>query len=211
QGRDSSADVIPFRLRKIWAWGVIAAALGGNLYITVGGARPVGVGSTAERPVESAEEEALIERVGDELPEGSLVIGDPASGAAYIPLFSDAASVFTQMNVRDVDEDGRFLLETFDRIDEDPRVCNVLEHDGIGYFCEDATLQYNNSYRAEAMPGFYDVDTSQGFTLVDEGGEARLWRIDACGSIDPPGEAWWDREGRLHPYITDGGGGAASR
>ena len=210
-GKDSSANVLPLRLRKIWAWGVIAAALGGNLYITVGGARPVGVGSTAERPVESVEEDALIERVGDELPEGTLVIGDPASGAAYIPLFSDVESVFTQINVRDVDEDGRFLLENFDRIHEDPRVCNVLEHYGIGYFYEDEPFEYNYSDRAEAMPGFYDVDTSQGFTLVDEGGDARLWRIDACGPIAPPGEAWWNREDRLHPYITDGGGGATSR
>lgn len=196
-------DRVPKRLRQVWVWGAIGAALLGTGYITTGTARQVGVDSSDARPVMSAEEAELIGRIGDQLPEGSVVVGDPASGVAYLPLASGVESVFTQMNVRDVDEDGIFLFENFDDIHQDPRVCDVLEHYGIGYYYEDAAFDYNYSEREEAMPGFYEVDTAHGFTLIDEGGGARLWRIDTCGPIEAPDDGWWDREKRLHPYIQE--------
>lgn len=201
---------IPVRVRQVWAWGAIAAALAGTGYITAGGARQVGVGSSVERPVMSAEEAALINRIDGTLPEGSVVVGDPASGVAYVPLGSEVDSVFTQMNVRDVDEDGIFLFENFAEIHVDPQVCEVLEYYGIGYFYEDDAISYNYSEREVEMPGFYEVDTARGFTLVDEGGGARLWRIDACGPIEAPGDDWWNREKRLHPFVdrTEPGSGS---
>ena len=194
---------VPIRLRQVWAWGAISAALLGTGYITTGGARQVGVGSTSPRPVASAEEAALLDRIGDDLPEGSVVVGDPASGVAYLPVGAEVESVFTQMNVRDVDEDGIFLMENFDEIETDPRVCEVLEFYGIGYFYQDVSYEYNYSERDEVMPGFYTVDTSDGFTLLDEGGDARLWRIDACGPVEAPGEDWWNREKRIQPYVEE--------
>lgn len=188
------------RLRPLVVGGLVACALLGNAYITVGAARHVGAEPTDERPVMEASEMALLERIGDELPEGSVVIGDPASGVAYLPLESDVESVFTQMNLRDVDRDGIFLAENFDRIHEDPRVCQLLDYYGIGYFYEDSPIDYNYSDRADAVPGFYGVDTSHGFTLVDESGTAKLWRIDACGPIEPPAD-WWQRYWRREAFV----------
>lgn len=179
---------------------LLVCALLGSTYITAGAARQVGIGAPEERPLADQGELSLLERIGDELPDGAVVIGDPASGVAYLPLESDVESVFTQVNLRDVDGDGIFLAENFDRIHEDPRVCGLLEHYGIGYFYEDADLSYNYTERSEAMPGFYDVDTADGFTLVDEQGSARLWRIDACGEIDPPPQ-WWQRSFRGEAII----------
>lgn len=189
---------------------LLVCALLGTSYITLGAARQVGAVPTDDRPVEESAEWELLERIGQELPAGAVVIGDPASGVAYLPLESDVESVFTQMNLRDVDRDGIFLAENFDRIEEDPRVCQLLDYYGIGYFYEDAPLQYNYSERAEVMPGFYEVDTSEGFTLVDEAGTARLWRIDACGPIEPPDDWWqrsWRREGFVHLLDDDADSG----
>lgn len=189
---------------------LLVGALLGTSYITLGAARLVGVAPTEDRPVEDSAEWALLERIGEELPAGSVVIGDPASGVAYLPLETDVESVFTQMNLRDVDRDGIFLAENFDRIEEDPRVCQLLDYYGIGYYYEDAPLEYNYSERAEEVPGFYEVDTSEGFTLMDEAGTARLWRIDACGPIEPPDDWWqrsWRREGFVHLLDDDADSG----
>lgn len=200
--RGSSVDKGAGRpwFRLFMVWGLIASALLGTTYITAGAAQIVGATPTDERPVMDEQEWALLERIGSETPEGSVVIGDPASGVAYLPLDSDIESVFTQMNLRDVDEDGIFLTENFDRIHEDERVCQLLEYYGIGYFYEDSSLEYNYSDRSEAVPGFYGVDTSRGFTLMDEAGTTKFWRIDACGPIAPPAD-WWQRHWRREAIV----------
>ena len=41
--------------------------------------------------------------------------------------------------------------------------------------------------RSSRNPGFYGVDTSKGFELVDAGGTAKLWKITACGYVTPGG------------------------
>lgn len=188
------------RLRPACAWGILACALLGTTYITAGAARHVGAVPTEDRPVMAESELELMHRIDAEIPEGSVVIGDPASGVAYLPLESDVQSVFTQVNLRDVDGDGIFLAENFADIHEDVRVCQLLDYYGIGYFYEDAPLEYNYSDRTEVMPGFYEVDTSDGFTLVDQEGTAKLWRIDACGPIVTP-ENWWHRSWRREAFV----------
>lgn len=200
QGLRSEKGSLSMRVRWTAVWAAILAGLLGTAYITLGGARNVGWASPDARPVAVSPEWELLERTDQVLPGDAIVIGDPASGVAYVPLVSDADSVFTQMNTRDVDEDGAFLLENFDDIHQDPRVCDLLEHYGIGYFYEDAPFEYNYSEREEVMPGFYEVDTSDGFTLLDEGGGAKVWRIDACGPIEP-NDAWWQRAERKDPLI----------
>lgn len=188
------------RPRPLLVIGLIGSALLGTAYLTAGAAQHVGATPTADRPVMDQQELELLDRIGAELPEGAVVIGDPASGVAYLPLRTDVESVFTQVNLRDVDRDGIFLAESFDDLHEDPRVCQVLRHYGIGYFYEDASLEYNYTERSEAVPGFYGVDTAEGFTLVDRAGTATLWRIDACGPIEPP-EDWWQRHWRREPIV----------
>lgn len=183
------------RRRVVVVWTLIACALLGTTFIT--GRQSFAVASM-RGPLSGEQELDFLRRIGTEIPPGSVVIGDPASGVAYLPLESPVESVFTQVNLRDVDRDGIFLATDFDRIHEDPRVCQLLEYYGIGYFYEDAPLRYNYRDRAEAVPGLYGVETDRGFTLVDRQGTASLWRIDACGPIEPPRDWWtrgWRREG----------------
>ena len=189
-----------FRLVAVGAAASMIASTFGTAYITLGVARPVGALESSPQPVADEQEMAFIRRIGERLPEGTVVIGDPASGVAYLPLESDVESVFTQVNMRDVDRDGAFLAENFDRIRTDPRVCILLRYYGIQYFYEDASMNYNYIERHQATPGFYDVDTSKGFHLVAREGDAALWRIDGCGPIQRP-QDWWDREHRKQPLF----------
>ena len=148
--------------------------------------------SIGERAIIGSEAELeLLGNLDELVPEGAVVLGDPLSGVGYSPVLSDVDSVFTQVSTRALDTDGVFLAQHFADIHGDPRVCEVLRHYGIMYYYEDAPVRYEGELRDSDLTGLYGVDTSQGFTEVASAGDATLWRIDACGEIDPR-EDWWD-------------------
>jgi hypothetical protein len=147
--------------------------------------------SVGERAVIGSEAELeLLEDLDELVPEGAVVLGDSLSGIGYAPALSDVDSVFTQVSTRSLDEDGTFLARHFSDIHEDPQVCEILRHYGIMYYYEDDPVRYEGELRDTNLPGLYGVDTSEGFTEVAAAGDTTLWRIDACGEIDPR-ENWW--------------------
>ena len=123
---------------------------------------------------------AMIRRLPDELPDDAVVIGDPVAGAGYIPILTGMRSVWVFPGQAADDEDGIYLREYFNQIHTDPHVCEILQHHGIKYFYADKDIRFNNSQLSKIRPGLYKVDTSYGFTLIDSGGSASLWRIDVC-------------------------------
>ena len=50
--------------------------------------------------------------------------------------------------------------------------------------------RFNGAPNSRLRPGFYGVDLSKGFTLIDSGGSAAVYRIDLCWTPDgePRGE-----------------------
>ena len=124
---------------------------------------------------------AMIRRLPDELPDDAVVIGDPVAGAGYIPILTGMRSVWVFPGQAADDEDGIYLREHFNQIRTDPHVCEILQQHGIRYFYADKDIRFNNSQLSKIRPGLYGVDTSSGFTLIDSGGSAALWRIDICG------------------------------
>ena len=78
-------------------------------------------------------------------------------------------------------------------------VCEILDFYSIEYFYEDDPIVYVDEDREEIMPGFYNVDTSNGFELVAEADGSAVWRITACGPMDPP--QWWEYRERRFPLI----------
>ncbi|MGO1284731.1 MAG: DUF6541 family protein [Brachybacterium sp.] len=157
--------------------------------------------SIGERAIIGSEEElVLLDDLDELVPEGAVVLGDSLSGIGYAPVLSDVDSVFTQVSTRSLDTDGNFLAQHFAEIHEDPRVCDVLHRYGIMYYYEDDPVRYEGELRDVALPGLYDVDTSEGFTEVASAGDATLWRIDACGEIAPRDD-WWDEKWRGTPVI----------
>jgi len=111
------------------------------------------------------------------VPDDAVVVGDPVSGAVFTQSVGDAVAFIPHINPSSWDATQRFLLQHFADIHTDPAVCDVLRAEGIEYFYADEPGDPTWETRA---PGFYGVDTSTGFTLLDTGGTARLYRIDAC-------------------------------
>ena len=50
----------------------------------------------------------------------------------------------------------------------------------ITHFYSDQPQRFNGVANEKLRPGLYDVDVSSGFTLVDQGGSAAVYRIDLC-------------------------------
>ncbi|MGY5765916.1 DUF6541 family protein [Brachybacterium sp. DNPG3] len=144
----------------------------------------------------------MLEDLDEVVPESAVILGDPLSGVGYAPVLADVNSVFTQMTMRSLDEDGVYLAQHFAEIHSDPTVCDIVRHYGITYYYEDDPVLYEGEPRDASLPGLYDVDTSEGFTEVAAAGTATLWRIDACGEIDSR-EDWWDPNWRGYTVVGD--------
>lgn len=111
------------------------------------------------------------------VPDDAVVLGDPASGAVFTQSVGDAIAFIPHVNPSSWGATQQFLMAHFADIHTDPAVCDVVRAEDIEYFYADDPVDPSWATRA---PGLYDVDTSTGFTLVDTGGTARLYRIDAC-------------------------------
>ena len=117
----------------------------------------------------------------DLLPEDAVVLGDPQAGAMYSQVIGQRWAYFPQLSLMNSDaETQEMITENFDRINEDPQVCEAVRAAGITHFISNPDGAYYGTMRSDRMPGLYGVDTSEGFELVAEGGGARLYKITAC-------------------------------
>lgn len=110
----------------------------------------------------------------------SLKVCFPVAGSGYIPILTGLSSVWVFPGQSSDDADGFYLREHFNEIHDNPQVCEVLVRHGIRYFYRDVDYFFNGVWLSRLRPGLYNVDTTTGFTLIDSGGSATLWRIDTC-------------------------------
>lgn len=129
----------------------------------------------------SQAELAMAESLPRLVPAGAKILGDPTAGAAYVQVIGQRQAVYPQLSMRaDRNLDIRWLAGNFKKIHREPKVCRVLKENGIDYFYADGDSAYYQTLRSQRAPGLYNVDLSQGFELVAEGGTAAVYRITAC-------------------------------
>ncbi len=161
---------------------LLLGTLGGAFASKVGAAREVldpdvlGASGMADRQV--------LDMFRD-LPElaepGAVVIGDPQAGGVYSQMLGQRWAYFPQLSLLNEDEETQQTLAYhFKDLHTDPAVCAAIDKAGITHFFEAEDGQYYATTRSERLPGLYGVDTSEGFELVAEAGEARIYLITAC-------------------------------
>lgn len=131
----------------------------------------------------SDDELAMQKRIAHIVGPDELVIGDPTNGAALLPAYANVDVAYRQHAYAQISHesaDARLLGDHFNEIHDNPRVCRVLKKYNINYFYEDYPVIFNETWRPFSTPGFYHVDTSKGFELLDEADQARFYRITAC-------------------------------
>jgi hypothetical protein len=124
----------------------------------------------------------FIERMGAELPEDAVVLGDPTSGAALVYSLAEVDTLFRTMS-GSWDPDARYLGRNFNRIDTDPRICELLGEYGVTHFYDDDRRYLPDIVHRRDMQGLTIIGVDpEDLRLVDDSGDgARIYEIEACG------------------------------
>lgn len=138
-----------------------------------------------DRYLADSREMDMIRRAENTLPDDALVLGDPASGAALLQPVSNVRVVWPFPN-QPWNRDDRVLLTHFKDIGRDARICDVLQEHGIEYFYADKPGYYNGNNTSTLRPGLFGVKLGKGFTTVDRGGSAAIYKIDLCSLPERP-------------------------
>ncbi|WP_418608305.1 DUF6541 family protein [Georgenia sp. SUBG003] len=110
------------------------------------------------------------------------MIADPWTPAIHLPAFFGVELLYPHYVLRGTfTGDYRLLLNEFNRLHEDPAVCQAVNRLGVTHFVQVPDGPYfDGSTRSAPRPGLYGVDTSKGFTLLARSGDLTVWRVDAC-------------------------------
>lgn len=125
----------------------------------------------------SPDEMALIERLPADVSPGTKVVGDPGNGSAFIYALSDVPVVFPHFFTDDSPAMSQLRNHLFDPATR-PASCDAVRSTGAWYFADfgrGSTFFGGRQY----YPGLVKPDYTM-LTLVDEQGDAKLYRITGC-------------------------------
>lgn len=126
------------------------------------------------------DERALLERVPDHVPPGSVIADNPWNGSSLAYAYADRR-VLTAHLFAGKDPDRSVIDERLKFEPSDPEVCDALRRTDVEY-----VLDFGSNYMidldgAKDFPGVTDIGDTAGFELLDsEGSSAKLYRITSC-------------------------------
>ncbi|WP_193106935.1 DUF6541 family protein [Brachybacterium sp. FME24] len=129
----------------------------------------------------SGDEFRMFEELPEFVPEDAYVIADPWEGGGLTYAFSDREVNRMYMTVRRTPEE-RYLDSHLKDIGTDPQVCEALPTDQPLYYLdlEEHRLGKDDP-EVSGYLGYQDIsEDTDGFDLVHEVGEVRLYEVDAC-------------------------------
>lgn len=125
------------------------------------------------------DEERLLREVGDHVPAGERVVGNPWNGSALTWALGGRESVFPGL-VGDWGADRWVVAQRLDQARVDPGVCAALDRLNAHYLFHDPELLWGGDPQAAAFAG---IDRAIGTDLITEvarEGDSVLYRISAC-------------------------------
>lgn len=137
-------------------------------------------GSQFHAPWVSSEEFSAMSNL--QLPQDSLVIGDPSAGEGLLYAVTGIPTYYLQLSGSAFDENRKYLADHFREIGTNPKVCAIIRQERITHYYADATGVSAGDF---TYPGLHNVDVTRGFTPVAQLGEATVYKIEACESNQP--------------------------
>lgn len=122
----------------------------------------------------------LLGRLEGTLGDDAVLLGDPMNGAAFAYAVSGVEVVIPQLSAAYADIEQLYLEQHLREIVTDPVVCEALETLGVTHVYLDDPGWISGTDVAARFPGFYGVDVSSGFELVDSAGPAAVYEVTAC-------------------------------
>lgn len=130
-------------------------------------------------PIVSPDELDLMEDLAELVPEDAVIAGDPWTGASFAYGVSGRRVLMPHL-LMDLTDDAEAINTMLSTDGDSPQVCDALEDTGVEYvldFSADGDFQENDG----DYSGFDDLDSSPYVELVEQRGEAKLFRIVSCG------------------------------
>ncbi|MCO7274296.1 DUF6541 family protein [Cellulosimicrobium cellulans] len=131
-----------------------------------------------------ADEIEILETVAEVVPEGVAVVGNPWDGSSLTWALAGRESVFPHTGIR-LDEDRLLVAGHLRDALTDPSVCEAVEDLDVGYVMRGGRLLWGTPPAGfEGLDGLVEAGVGE---LVAQEGDARLYRITACGLEDDGG------------------------
>lgn len=128
----------------------------------------------------SVDELALMRGLPDLVGDDAVVLGDPFSGAPFAWSVGRTHVVLPQLNISGLDPARQYLVDHFDDVLTDPRVCEAVRELGVTHLYVDRATPRDGAKRSPLGPALSQVDVSQGFEPVATAGQAALYAVTAC-------------------------------
>lgn len=158
---------------------VVLVALAGQAYASLEAVRMASAlyQYTDDSRLITLDEKTLLERIPDEVPADATIAGSAWTGAGLAYAFSDREVLMPHMLMDFSDDDLRILDDLVDARPGSP-VCDAIERTGVLYVLDFGTQEIHGA--EHEYDGISDPEDSPALTLVDEVGDARLYRVIGC-------------------------------
>lgn len=132
---------------------------------------------TADAPLLSASESALIARADFTIPAGATVIANPATGASLVYALANRNVILPAVG-SGPSPDDKTVTEQIGQLQDNPAVCDAVARLDAYYILDFGDKSINKMHIP--FPTSLELAANPGLTLVDQEGPAKLYRIDAC-------------------------------
>ena len=158
---------------------IVLLALGGQAYASLEAVRMASAVYmyTDDSRLLTLDEKTLLERIPEEVPEDAAIAGSAWTGAGLAYAFSDRDVLMPHM-LMDFSDDDLEILD--DLVDARPgtAVCEAIDRTRVLYLLDFGTREIHGA--EHEYDGLADPEDSDALTLVDEVGDARLYRVTGC-------------------------------
>ncbi|MCP2637523.1 hypothetical protein K0817_013245 [Microbacterium sp. HD4P20] len=144
----------------------VAVARAGEAYRTSPSARLI-----------TSDELELLTRLEEVVPADAVIVGSPWTGTALAYALADRSVVLPHMFTTTTDAENE-VLNGLNQASPGSPACDAVEETNVEYVLDFGTQEIHGA--ANVFPGLTDLDESDALELVDQQGEARLYRIVGC-------------------------------
>jgi hypothetical protein len=130
-----------------------------------------------DSPLLTAQERDVLDHVAQFVPEGSVVAGNPWTGAALVYALGNRPALLPHVGGFDTAK-TRFLANRLRNAGSDPNVCANAEFLGVEYVLDFGDQEVHGG--RHAFSGFTNLDESKAVEPLYVKGDVGLYRLTAC-------------------------------
>ena len=132
---------------------------------------------TEESSLLSPDEFKLLDRLDDEVPAGAAVIGSPWTGTSLVFALADRRALLPHIYGYRDPATMKLIMSLRDA-NIDPAVCDAVRELDAYYALDFGDREVHGA--ENPLPGLTDLEDSTAVELIDEEGDAKLYRVDVC-------------------------------